>query len=147
MAKEKTNKTTNKISKKSETFKKSQSGQALIEMIVLLLFFLIPFVLLLFSTAYLIYSKEISSFKLYRTLICTEELEKTAYECKQKALKDLRSFLFFHKDLRLKLNTNRALKTIVLKSKYQPLKENFMFSKSFSLNLTYRKELKIMGIE
>jgi len=132
-------KTINQTLKKNLAYKTSQSGQALIETTVLLMFFLVPFVILLFSTSYLIYSKEVSSFKLYKTLICTEELKKTEYQCKQKALKDLRSFLFFHKDLRLKLRTDRAFKRIVLKSKYQPLK----FFKTLSLNLIYKKELKI----
>ncbi len=125
-----------KTPKESVTRKSSQSGQALIETTVILLF-LVPFVILLFSTSYLIYSSEISSFKLYRTLICTEELKKTEYQCKKKVLKELQSFLFFHEDLKLKLQTNNALKSIVLNSKYQPIK----FLKPLSLK--YRKELKV----
>ena len=108
-----------------------QRGQALIESI-LMLFILIPFLVLIFSMSYLIYAREISSYFLYRALLCTEEFEKSASSCSRKTNTKLREVLFFHKRI------NTKITNVGDKRKIQTLGKFLIF------NTIYKKELRVV---
>lgn len=94
---------------------KSEKGQALIESLITtpMCFIFIGFV---FCFSYLIYAKEISSYFMYRALICTEEFETSSKTCLVQLEKDLKKHLFFHKNLKIKSKDSNRVKKIFLKA-------------------------------
>jgi len=94
---------------------------------------MIPFITLLFSISYSIYAKEISSYYLYKSLLCTEELDKTEQECFDKAFNSIKSSLYFHKNFILSKRTNTTKKIVTIEAWF--LTQKIRYSKS--LKVTY----------
>ena len=101
-----------------------QKGQTLIET-ALMLVVLIPFFTLLFSVFYLIYSKEIVSYIHYKTLFCTEELNRTISSCSNWSSQKIQDLLFFHKNLKTKLKITNKKTTIKTSGFFMGFNMNF----------------------
>lgn len=108
----------------------TQKGQAFLEAIYALQIAL-GFTGLILSFSYSIYAKEISSYYLYRALLCTEELGTNNTECLATLKKNINNSLFFHKNISFNRNFNSQNKFITLNAKF------------LTFNTKYSKSLKV----
>ena len=102
----------------------NQKGQVLTETLIV-----IPvLILLLFgvlSVSYSIYSREVSSLVLYRSLICTEELNKSPKACFKSAEKKLKRVLFFHENIKLSKKISENNRVVKLTAVYLTFKTKY----------------------
>ena len=107
-----------------------QKGQTLIEALMILPVLMI-FLLGVLCVSYSIYSREVSSFILYRSLVCTEELNKERETCFKSAEKRLKKILFFHKNIHLSKKMNNNNREVKITASF------------FTFKTKYKRSLKV----